>query len=283
MDDPLTELKHALKPLFSHEPFRNGKYTYTEIEQLKTAIDDYHPQDPETFKELVIALRAARPHFEKWGINATFIRNCITDLAKDQPQIEGNWGNYFPQQKFSPKFQYGVMNQAQQEMPLIPWLKAQAEAEGKKLTLIGLLTTYCEKQGVSSKLKTHLEKEPEFLASLIMNSEEEFSQIAKTRLILFLTDKQLAQAITKYLPHSLIKPKNAITQEELLEVDKVVSKLNDTLTKGRCVTHILENKDAIKDTLDKTQFYKIYKSSEYKNHVQHPPNSPELGGVRPGF
>lgn len=279
MDDPFSALNKALELLFEIEQKRHGDFVFPEIRALKKAIETYHPEKKTTFKALVKALGGALPHFEKWGLDFDLIKNATNSLAKEHQMPAVNWDKFLSHPKVSPKFQFTFSN-AQQEIELIPWLTDKARAaftQHKSSVQVRMLIDYQEHLGFSQKLSTHLEKDPGFLSRLIMESENNFIKISNTRLILYLTDEQIAEAIIRHLPKLLQDHQNP-----LMQVEQLVDKLNGILSNGRSISTLLRNAEA-KSVLDNSEFFQIYQSEAYKNRLEQSPSASEEEDFKPGF
>ncbi|WP_454785470.1 hypothetical protein [Legionella sp. WA2024007413] len=263
MDDPFSALIEAVKSVFHLIPMRNGKYTYPEIQQLKDVIERYQPDEKATFVELVKALGATLHHLEKWRINFAPIKDAIDSLAAQHQMPAINWDKYLAHPKRSQRFQF---NDTQQDVEFVPWLNAMYEKihAQQESSLHTKLIAHRDQLGFSQRLISHLQKEPEFLLHLIMESKEKFIQIASTRLIFYLTDEQIAKAIIKYLPDMLQDHPNPLVQ-----VEQLVDKLNGILSNGRSISTLLRNSKA-KEVLDGSELFQIYQSEEYKNRQEHP-------------
>jgi hypothetical protein len=265
MDDPFSALKSTFISAFHAVPMRNGKYAYPEIQHLKDAISNYHSDKKSTFIHLVNALGEALPYFEKLRVNFESVKTSIDLMAKKHQMPLVNWDKFLSHPKISPRFQFNAMAGQQHETELIPWLSSQS---GRSFTQFAsseqtqILIAHREELGFSQKLKAHLEKDPEFLMRLIMKSENNFRKIAQTRLILFLTDEQIASALIKYLPILLTNHSNQFTQ-----VQQLVDKVNDLLSNGRSISTLLRNVEA-KSILDRSKLFRIYQSDDYKK--RHP-------------
>ncbi|KTC89300.1 hypothetical protein [Legionella cincinnatiensis] len=272
MDDPFYSLKTALESAFHSVPMRNGKFTYPEIQHLKEACTNYNVEQKVTFIHLVKAIGAALPHFEKLRVNFEAVKISIDLMAATHQLPRVNWDKFLPHSKASARFPFNVLSVKQQDVELIPWLNTQS---GKVFTQFAsseqtlVLIAHREHLGFSQKLRAHLEKDPEFLFRLIMKSESDFIKIANTRLILYLTDEQIASAIIKYLPNLLQEHPNTFTQ-----VEQLVDKVNEILSNGRSISTLLRNTEA-KSILERSEFFRIYQTDEYKNRQQPPLSAAE--------
>ncbi|KTD05876.1 hypothetical protein Lgra_2653 [Legionella gratiana] len=280
MDDPFSALKTALESAFHSVPMRNGKYTYPEIQHLKEACVNYHMDKRVTFIHLVKAIGAALPHFEKLRINFEAVKTSIDLMAADHQMARVNWDKFLHHSRISSRFAFNAFAVKQQDVELISWLSTQS---GKAFTQFSsseqtlILIAHREHLGFSQKLRAHLEKDPEFLSRLIMKSESDFIKIANTRLILYLTDEQIASAIIKYLPNLRQEHPNAFMQ-----VEQLVDKVNEILSNGRSISTLLRNAEA-KAILDRSEFFRIYQTDEYKNRQQPPIFTAENENLKPKF
>ncbi|MCW8444688.1 hypothetical protein OQJ05_11570 [Fluoribacter gormanii] len=263
MDDPFSALIEAIKSVFHLIPMRNGKYTYPEIQRLKEAIEHYQPDEKKTFVELVKALGATLHHLDKWRINFEPIQSSIDSLAAQHKMPAINWDKYLAHPKISHRFQF---MDAQQDVEFVPWLNSMYEKiyARQESSLHTKLIAHRDQLGFSQRLISHLQKDPEFLLRLIMESKEKFIQISGTRLIFYLTDEQIAKAIIKYLPDLLQDHPNPLVQ-----VEQLVDRLNGILSNGRSISTLLRNSEA-KAILDGSEIFQIYQSEEYKNRQEQP-------------
>lgn len=268
MDDPFASLNEAIEAVFHLIPMRNGKYTYDEIQQLKDALDNYEANEKTSFRKLVKALGSALPHFEKWGINFEPIKKSVDSLAEQHKDIV-DWNKYLLHRpKISSRLHFYALQNPQHDVELIPWLNTISERTSpqQEPELPAMLIAHRNFLGFSKRLNSHLKKDPEFLSRLIMESKENFIQIAGTRLILYLTDEQLAKAIVKYIPDLLQNH-----PDPLVQVEQLMDKLNGILSNGRSISALLRNSVAEKilTRSEFSEFFRIYQSEEYKNRQEH--------------
>lgn len=259
MSNPFVALKKALYPIFHLEPMRNGRYIYPEIQNLKRALDNLQLLNKKNFFELLRALRAALPHIEKWHVDFNTIQKPIDSLVRGFKIPELNWDTYLAHSNASPRFQFNALNQKNKEPGLLPWLAAKSGAtltrKSTPKTQVRMLLIYKEHFGFSPKLSAHLKKDPNYLYRLIKESEKNFIQIVRTRLILYLTDQQLAGAIIKHVPHLLQKHPNSKVQATQL-VDKLN---NEILSNGISVSTLLRSAEA-RFILEKSIYFQIYQN-----------------------
>lgn len=244
---PFIAFKKAVESIFHMAPSR----TFPECQELQEAIQHYQPEKPHSFIKLVAALGATLPYFEKWRINFEPIRDSIDFLAKQHNMAAVDWDYYLAQPKNTPRLQINTPDQ--QSMNFIPWLNSLSKSNKTffRQNLLDQLIAHRDRPGFSQKLNAHLNEHPEFLMKLIMKSKENFIKISKTRLILFLTDEQIAKAIIKYLPEFQDQ------QGPLNQVKRIVDKLNEILTKGRSISTLLRNSDA-KKILVESKYFQVY-------------------------
>jgi hypothetical protein len=283
MGSPFSALKEALQPVFHLETMRNGKYIYQEIQQLKDSLECFE-HNKHDFIGLLKVLRAALPYIEKWRVDFNSIRTPVDSLAKvlNRPMI--NWDEFLSKSNASPKFQFSALQRKKNAIGLLPWLAAQSRTKVSAEDIESQIRALLECKdfiGFSQKLSAHLEKNPDFLSRLIMKSETNFIQITNTRLILYLTDRQLAEAIIKHIPK--------LVQQEVNSQDQaiaLVDKLNEILSNGRSVSTLLRNTEA-KFILDNSKLLQIYqKASEAKTNTvagTNPPSSIKESGLKPVF
>lgn len=270
MDDPFSVLKHTLESIFHLEPMRNGRFTYPEIQRLKEAIENYQPDDKKTFIELINAIGAALAHFEKWRLNFDSIKDAAAPLTHRHKLPDINWDRYLTRTSI---FQFNSSGSVEADVELVDWLtvtSGESFPEETHSVQTRILIDHREHLGFSQKLSTHLEKDPEFLSRLIMESETNFMNIANTRLILYLTDKQIAEAIIHHLPKFIQEHENPFVQ-----VQQCVDKLNAILSNGRSVSTLLRNSEA-KSVLDCSDLFRIYQSDDYKNREDSLSTAPDF-------
>lgn len=285
MNDPFAALKDSLQSVFHLEAMRSGKYIYPEIQQLKLSLDNFQPNNKRGFIELLKGIRAALPRIEKYvekgHINFNALKASIDCLAKTLNLPRTNWDNYLSHSNLSPKFQF---NDTRKELGFLPWLAAKSGTTGAHHNAdmqISLMLEYRDHFGFSQKLSAHLKKDPGFLFRLIIESDNNFAQIARTRLVLYLTDQQLAEAIIKHIPHFVQNTTNSTAKAAQL-----VDKLNEILSNGRSVSTLLRNAEA-KFILDSSELLQIYQNGEPDQRhgpaATNPPSSHEDGGLKPTF
>ena len=100
-----------------------------------------------------------------------------------------------------------------------------------------------------------------------MESKENFTDICKSKVILHLTDKQIAQAIIEHLPH--------FTQQDaepFEQAAKLVDTLNGILSHGRSVSTLLRSSEAEK-ILSKDILFQLHQREDLASHqVQSTPS-----------
>lgn len=258
MADPFSVLIKTLNRMFRLEAIRNNKYTCNEVQHLDDAIRCYNPKVTATFYNLLGAVRKAMPFIEKWNVDFNKVKSCLDSMAKQHQTPPIDWNKFLTHPKISPKFQFSALNNTQSEHDLNALIKV-TELNNAELTQA--IIDKREQQGFSSKLLGHLKKEPGFLFDLILKSKRNFTRISKTRLILYLTDEQLAHAIIKHLPEFLHNKKEPF-KNPFEEVEQVVDAINKNLSKGRSISTLLRNTDA-KLILEQSAIFQMYQSEEY--------------------
>lgn len=240
MSTALFDLKHALAPLFQLETMRNGKYIYPEIQTLFLMMQQCEEFNKVELIELLKCIRNALVYIEKWRMDFKLIQKPLSKLVKTH-QIPLKWDVFLAQSKTSLKFQFSALNHHSSEMDLIPWLQHKEGWDNPKLSLRAeyyLVMKYRKHLGFSQKLSEHLNQDPHFLRKIIMDDMEHFVKLAHCRLVLYLTDVQIAEAIVKYHTQFLTKNK----QEDVL-VD-LVTKLNSILSNGRSISTVMRSVEA---------------------------------------
>ncbi|MFT4060029.1 MAG: hypothetical protein QM652_10835 [Legionella sp.] len=279
MSDPFPVLKEALQTVFLLETIRNKKYFYPEIQQLKDSLDNFNYKQKD-FIQLLTAIRAAstriKNHIKKGHIDFETIRTSIDSLAKilNRPII--NLDDFLSKPNVSPKF----FNVLKEEIDLLPWLTKQSRSNVSPNDINSQMHALwqCKAlEGFSSKLRAHLNKDPDFLARLIRESEKNFIQIASTDLILYLTDRQLAEAIIKHIPKLV---------ENGVHAKNLIDKLNEILSHGRSVSTLCRSTDA-KSILESSNLLQMdHKTDDLKVNTattSNPPSSVEENGLKPVF
>ena len=274
MEDPFSALLKSLKSVFHLAAMRNGKYIYPPVEQLKNATKNYNPNAKNSFISLLKAIREALPYIEKWRLNFDAIRKPMDALAKIHQMPSIDWNGVLSHPKVSPRFQFSALNHSRKEDDLTVWLTVKTGKPFDKLNQNEMMQTIVDNihhHGFSKKLSEHLKKNPDFLFKLIINSEKNFVKISKTRLILYLTDVQIARAIVQHSSPLVHQQKLSFEQ-----VEQYVHKLNEMLSNGRSVSTLLRNA-AAKPILEKSLIFQIYQSEAYQNREEQPaPSSPSI-------
>lgn len=260
MEDPFSALSKSLQSVFHFEAMRNEEYVYPSIKQLKNAIEHYNSKEKNTFIDLLQAINLSLPRIEKWRIDFDPIKKSMDDLAKMHHMPTIDWSKILLHSKVSSRFQFSALNHSAKDDSLSTWLTSKTgksffQMDPSEITqaLIGNR----DRIGFSQKLRTHVEKYPDFLFQLIFDSEKNFIKICHSRLILFLTDPQIAKAIIKHLPAFLHKK-----GEPFEQVAQLVHTLNDILSKGRSVSTLLRNAEA-KPILFNSILFQLHESEEY--------------------
>jgi len=178
-----------------------------------------------------------------------------------------NWPKYLSHSQASPRFQFSALNHDTHEVNFLEWITRKTKKTHSELTsaeLSQLLIDNKTSLGFSKKLSQHLRQEPRFLFNLAIKSKKIFTQLAKTSLILYLTDVQLAQLIVHYVPK--FGPSEVIYFNQ---IDLFIEKLNTTLSHGRSISALLRNGNA-KAILDTSVVFQIYQSGEYASKDLYP-------------
>lgn len=274
MTDPFAVLIESLQPVFRLEPIRNNQYTCAEVEQLKNAIENYNSEAKYSFFKLLSAVKDALPFIERRRVQFDVLRQSIDELSRLHQTPSIDWGRMIAHPKVSQQFQFSALHDAQTKNDLNSWLKAKTdksmeEMDSKKLTQA--IVDYREKKGFSILLNNHLQDHPDFLFNLIMQSKKNFIKISQTRLILYLTDEQIAHAIIQHLPKFIRKNK----KEPFAEVEHLTNNLNKVLSKGRSISTLLRN-TAAKSILNNSVFFQIYQTEEYALRHDKKESGPEV-------
>ncbi|KTD57303.1 hypothetical protein [Legionella shakespearei] len=268
MKDPFSELRKSLQSVFQLEAMRNDKYTYPPVQQLKEATLRYSPDSNGSFIALLKAIREALPFIEKWRVNFDDLRTSMDTLAKMHHLPPIDWRRFLSHPKVSPHFQFSALNHARQEEDLIAWLEALTRTTftaKDHAHITQAMVDNRERHGFSQRLKDYLKIHPNFLFVLCTKSENNFIKIAHTRLVLYLTDEQLAHIILQHIP--------ALVQQErgpFERVTRLVNTLNHILSNGRSVTTLCRNAKA-EAILKHSLFFQIYLSEEYKHKDEKKP------------
>ena len=265
MEDPFSALRNSLQSVFHLEAMRNGKYIYPAVQQLKDAMDRYKSQEKNTFIDLLKAIEEALPNIEKWRINFDLIRKSMDNLAKAHQMPSIDWTHIVSHPKVSSRFQFSALNQSLEEESLNTWItnrtgKSFFHMDPSEVTRA--LVDNKDGNGFYPILSAYLKKYLDFLFHLIMDSEKNFIKICHSRLILYLTDPQIATAIIQHLPAFVHKK-----GEPFEQVDQVVHTLNDILSKGRSVSTLLRNTEA-EPILLNSIFFQLYQSDGYTKQTQ---------------
>jgi hypothetical protein len=247
---------------------RNGKYTFPAVQQLKEATEQYDSKQKNTFIQLLRAIKEALPHIEKWRINFDSIRKSMDELAKRQQMPRIDWTKILSHPKVSSKFQFSALNHSAKEVELSSLLASKSDKPFFQMghsEVTQALVDLRDRLGFSQKLSTYLKKYPDFLFQLILDSEKNFIKICNTRLILYLSDQQIAKAIIKHIPAFVHKQ-----SEPFAQVEQLVHTLNDILSNGRSISTLLRNAEA-KPILYNSVFFQIYQSDSYNSRQEQTP------------
>lgn len=279
MTDPFSKLLASLQSLFQWEAMRNHKYTNPLVQQLKEATDKYDPHSPKTFINLLEAIQMCSPRMKIWQVNLDTVKKCMDALAKLH-HLPNPAAPSLPTE--DSRFPFNKPNPLS-EMSFTAWLSKRAGKPYQQIPhqelaqlLVNEINNH-DRPGFSKKLAEHLQKYPDFLAQLIMESKKNFIKICNSRLILHLNDQQIARAIVQHIP-ALVQKK----YDPFAQVDQLMHTLNNILSNGCSVATLLRNSKA-KPILYNSVFFQIYESDSYKYRdiqAQHDPalksDSPKL-------
>lgn len=273
MEDPFSQLCKSLQSIFDCEAMRNDRYTFPPVQQLKDATLRYNPKLSESFTPLLKAIRGALPFIEKWRVNFDELRTSMDALAKRHHFTPIDWSRFLSHSKASHHFQFSALNHTRHEEDLLVWLETLTRttftAKDHAL-LTQALVDNRERHGFSQRLKDHLKIHPNFLFDLCAKSESNFIKIAHTRLVLYLTDEQLAEIILRHIPALVRQERGPIER-----VTRLVNTLNHILSNGRSVTTLCRNANA-QTILKQSLFFQIYLSEEYKHKDEKKPPSQSI-------
>lgn len=263
MDDPLSTLHKALQPVFDVylDTMRNGRYTYTEIQELKEAEAQYREEPSKSlFIQLRKALRKSFSYIQNRPINISDIQEAMAHLDKIHGMKPINWERLIltsPHHNSSRFF--GAINRTN-ESDLMVWIAIKSGAAYEDLdnsALTETLVNHLDQLGCN-QLNKHLEREPDFLFDLIMESVHNFRSVTNTMLILYITDEQLAEAIVKHIPHFTHQQTESSYEQAAL----LIERLNESLSNGRSIPALLRNTNA-KTILDRSELIQSYQN--YQN------------------
>lgn len=268
MEDPLSALLTSLQAVFQLETIRNGKYTISAVQQLKESLEQYDSSpSKKNFLGLLKAIRDALPYLvpyiEKSRLHFDTIKSLMEEINQEHNLPPINWNTFLSHPKVSQTFQFSALNHSPSQDDLLVWITSKSGKPYAKLNdseLTHTLVNHREYDGFTQKLIEHLKKYPDFLFDLIMKSDKNFHKLCQSRLVLYLTDQQLAHAIIKYIPSLAHEQKDPHEQ-----VASIIYDLNvKILSNGRSVSTILRSSEA-KTILDNSVFFQIYQSDEYQN------------------
>jgi hypothetical protein len=243
MEDPFRELSHLLHVVLLTATQRNGAYTNKQVHLLDNALHNYNPKNRQSFVILIRALMDSIPYLEKKNIDLNKLMKCMNHLAKKHSMPSIEWHTIVAHHKKSQKFQFEP--QVAHEKSLFRWLSLQI---GKPFGQLGhlektqTLIDQRNQSGFIKKLSLYLKKHPDFLFELMMKSEKNFIKIVGTRLNLYVTDEQLAEAIVHHR-NKLIQNNNP---SHVPENEHFIEELNRLLTNGRSFATLCRNAKAQK-------------------------------------
>jgi hypothetical protein len=263
MEDPFSTLIKSLDSVFHLEVMRNGKYVYPAVQQLQEAVEHCNPEDRDTFIYLQKAIKDAMPHIQKRHVNFNSIKEAMDKLAEINQIQSIDWDAVKTQPKISSRFRFNLAHHSDNDNDLITWItnrtgKSFYQLEPSEVTQV--LIDNKNRHGFSQKLSVYLKKNPNFLFQLIMDSEKNFMKICHSRLILYLTDQQIAKAIINHIASFVHKRDDPFEQ-----VEQLVHTINDVLSNGRSISTLLRNAEA-KPVLLNSIFFQLYQTEGYIQH-----------------
>lgn len=265
MTDPFSALSKSLQTVFHLESMRNGKYIYPAIQQLDEVVQQYDPGEKNSFINLLQAIHESLPHIEKWRVDFDVLKKSMDALAKIHQMPPIDWIKILSHPGISSRFKFSALHRFSEEEPLSSWLKTRHGTSFFQMNpheMTQALLANQDRNGFSPIFQTHLEQYPNFLFQLIMDSDKNFTEICSTRLILYLTDQQIAKAIIQHIPKLVHKKGDPYTQ-----VEQLINTLNDMLSNGCSVSNLLRNAHA-KPILLNSTFFQIYQSEGYEHYLE---------------
>ncbi|CEG58587.1 hypothetical protein [Legionella fallonii] len=264
MKAPFSALIKSLQSVFHLEVMRNGKYIYPAVQLLREAMEHYNPNATNTFLSLQKAIIDAMPYIRKRHVSLDVIKTAMDALAAIHQTQSIDWTRVKTHTQASSRFQFGS-HHATKDTDLITWITSRTgksffQLEPNEVTQA--LIDNKNKLGFSQKLSSYLKKNPDFLFHLIMDSEKNFIKICHSRLILYLTDQQIAKSIIKHIASFVHKKAQPFEQ-----VEQLVHTLNDILSNGRSISTLLRNAEA-KPILFNSIFFQLYQSEGYAKHQE---------------
>jgi hypothetical protein len=262
MHDPsISSLVQSLNVIFRSEQLRKGRYTYKEVQQLKEAAENYqsHPSK-NNFIHLRSAVKNAFNYVQKWHVDLNILKEALEQLSTAHG-VSFDWQYMHVSVKTALRFDSN--NSAFTQLhDLTYWLTLKCGRAYNKLgseEQTRLLVKYSDYPGFSKLLIAHLNKNPSFIFDLSMTSADNFRRIVQTRLVLFLTDVQLANALVTFIPDFVQRRRDPYEQVTLL-----IEHLNEILSNGRSIPSLLRNAEA-KEILDTNIFIQLYEYSQDNN------------------
>ncbi len=210
----------------------------------------------ELFKQLKRSIKKALPLLGS-SFDLHTCRTAMNHLAKKHHVHAIGWEKI----KYS-KYRFSTLNQPSAQDNLSLWISTHSGKPFNTLNLKQITTALMalrKADGFGARLKEYLNKDPNFLFNLIMDSSSTFRKICGSRLSLYLTDQQIALAIIKHLDHFVEDHENPYQQ-----VTTLINNINEILSKGRSVSTLLRNKQA-KTILDNSLYFQMSQSDEYLN------------------
>lgn len=263
MKAPFSALIKSLQSVFHLEVMRNGKYIYPAVQQLREAMEHYNPKANNTFLFLQKAIKEAFPYIQKRRINLDTIKIAMDELTVIHHAPPIDWLSVKTPSKASSRFQFSALNHRMTDIDLVTWIENRT---GKDFSALGpseLTQTLIDNKnelGFSQRLSAYLKEKPTFLFDLIKDSKKNFIKICHSRLILYLTDQQIAESIIEHITHFVYKKSDPFVQ-----VEQLVHTLNDILSNGRSISTLLRNAEA-KPILSNSIFFQLYQSESYSKY-----------------
>lgn len=264
------ELRNSLTIILKLETSDDtNSYRFAPAQALKNSLDKYfNTTNPNKidFIELVKAIGAMQPYIKNGGelVDIVRIKKNIDLIATQAYQMSPiDWEQVSSNLKISSGFQFARKGHDEE---LINWLNSlsgkyfDAFNDAEKTRFLINCCGDPKYVGFTPKLKAYLEKHPKFLFNLAMNSVENFTNIAQSRLSLYLDDIEMVQLMEQHSEHWVNE--NAIPFEQ---IEQLVNKMSSILSYGRTFNRLMENPKVL-EFLDGKTFLHLYQSPDYKNY-----------------
>lgn len=264
--EPFKALEECLQTAFLIDPERKAGYTIQEIQRLKQATDTYQPDSVAHFNALRSALLEAIPYLKRTHIHFETLKKSMNDLASKLKIDPIDWQREMHTRNIASRLSKTPIDPSSVPGTFPDWVHSMMEKPFDALSESDILQIM-EEQVFYQKLKEHLSQHPDFLFDTMMASKEVFAAVIQTRLILYITDPQLAQSIIKHAPSFFIN----LHPEKPEQVDVHIHKINSRLSCGRSVSTLLRNADA-KAILDGFRLFDLYQQNTLKTHATNTPS-----------